>query len=332
MSPARRLLLLRLLPLLTLSLSLLRPASADLCHPEDKEVLLRIKSALNNPYHLASWDPDTDCCTWYCLKCHDATHRVFSLFFLQDDLPGQIPSAIGDLTYLQGLNLQKLSNFSGPIPESFTKLKYLQFLSISWLNLTGPIPSFLGQLKSLTYLDLSFNKLTGSIPDSLSTIPGLNSINLSRNQLTGKIPASLANLKGNGLNLILSHNNLSGKLPVTFTGVNFGKLDLSRNKLQGDASLVFGMNKTTYYVDISRNQFEVNLSKAEFSESLTYLYMDHNKIYGSIPKAMGSSHFLNVSYNQLCGEIPVSGRLQSFDYTAYFHNRCLCGAPLDSCK
>ncbi|KAF8043827.1 hypothetical protein BT93_A1973 [Corymbia citriodora subsp. variegata] len=84
MSPARLLLL--LLPLL--SFFLLRPASAILCHPEDKEVLLRIKSALNNPYHLASWDPNTDCCYWYCLKCHYKTHRVISLFFLQDNLTG----------------------------------------------------------------------------------------------------------------------------------------------------------------------------------------------------------------------------------------------------
>ncbi|KAL3755377.1 hypothetical protein ACJRO7_002428 [Eucalyptus globulus] len=330
MSLARLLLL--LLPLL--SFFLLRPASAILCHPEDKEVLLRIKSSLNNPYLLASWDPDADCCYWYCLKCHYKTHRVISLFFHSYDLPGQIPSAIGDLTYLQSLTLHKLSNFTGPIPESFTKLKYLNFLRLSWLNLTGPIPSFLGQLKNLTYLNLSFNKLTGSIPDSLSTIPGLDFVGLDRNQLTGKIPASLANLKGNNLYLILSHNSLSGELPATFAGVDFGKLDLSRNRLQGDASLVLGRNKSTYHIDISRNQFEFDLSKVDFNESLTTLDMNHNKIYGSIPKAMAGLEFqlLNVSYNRLCGEIPVGGRLQSFDYTVYFHNRCLCGAPLDSCK
>ncbi|KAI6696708.1 hypothetical protein NL676_016827 [Syzygium grande] len=328
MSPARRLLL--LLPLL--SLSLLRPASAILCHPEDKEVLLRIKSALNNPYLLASWNPDVDCCHWYCLKCHYKTHRVISLFFLASDLPGQIPSAIGDLTYLQDLTLHKLSNFSGPIPKSFTKLKYLNYMTLSWLNLTGPIPSFLGQLKNLTYLNLSFNKLNGGIPDSLSTIPGLGYIGLDRNQLTGKIPASLANLKGNSLYLILSHNSLSGELPETFAGVDFGKLDLSRNMLQGDASLVFGRNKSTYYIDISRNQFAFDLSKVELNESLKTLDMNHNKIYGSIPKSMVSIQFLNVSYNRLCGEIPVGGQLQSFDYSVYFHNRCLCGAPLASCK
>ncbi|KAF8043825.1 hypothetical protein BT93_A1971 [Corymbia citriodora subsp. variegata] len=332
MSPARLLLL--LLPLLSFFLLLLRPTSAVLCHPEDKEVLLRIKSALNNPYLLASWNPDTDCCHWYCLECHYKTHRVISLFFLQDDLPGQIPSAIGDLTYLQDLTLHKLPNLTGPIPKSLTKLKYLNFLRLDWLNLSGPIPSYLGQLKNLTYLNLSFNKLTGSIPDSLSTIPGLGYVRLDRNQLTGKIPASLAKLKGNSLGLLLSHNSLSGELPATFAGVDFGQIDLSRNRLHGDASLLFGRSKSTSSIDISRNQFEFDLSKVEFNESLTWLDMNHNKIYGSIPKAMTGLElqFLNVSYNRLCGEIPVGGRLQRFDYSVYFHNRCLCGAPLDSCK
>ncbi|KAI6696706.1 hypothetical protein NL676_016825 [Syzygium grande] len=332
MAPARLRLLFLLLPFL--SLFLLRPTSAILCHPEDKAVLLRIKSSLNNPYLLASWDPDVDCCDWYCLKCHYKTHRVISLFFLAADLPGHIPSAIGDLTYLQDLTLHKLSNLSGPIPESFTKLKYLNYMTLSWLNLTGPIPSFLGQLKNLTHLNLSFNKLNGGIPNSLSTIPGLGYIGLDRNQLTGKIPASLANLKGNSLYLILSHNSLSGELPETFAGVDFGQLDLSRNRLQGDASLLFGRSKSTSYIDISRNQFKFDLSKMEFNESLTWLDMNHNKIYGSIPKTMAGLElqFLNVSYNRLCGEIPVGGRLQGFDYSVYFHNRCLCGAPLASCK
>ncbi|KAF8029133.1 hypothetical protein BT93_E1724 [Corymbia citriodora subsp. variegata] len=331
MSLARLFLL--LLPLL--SFFLLRPASASavLCHSEDKEVLLRIKSALNNPSLLSSWKPDTDCCDWDRLVCDRKTHRVIALYFMQDDLPGQIPSAIGDLTYLQNLALLELPNFSGPIPKSFTKLKYLQYLTLGSLNLTGPIPSFLGQLKNLTDLVLSSNKLTGGIPDSLSTIPGLYAIYLDHNQLTGNIPASLANLKDNGLNLVLSHNHLSGKLPATFAGVDFVRLDLSRNKLKGDASLVFGGNKkSTYYIDISWNKFAFNLSKAEFSKNLSYLYMNHNKIYGSIPKAMENVRSLNVSHNRLCGEIPVGGQLQSFNYTVYFHNRCLCGAPLPSCK
>ncbi|KAK9921760.1 hypothetical protein M0R45_030257 [Rubus argutus] len=30
----------------------------------------------------------------------------------------------------------------------------------------------------------------------------------------------------------------------------------------------------------------------------------------------------------LCGQIPVGGKLQSFDTTSYFHDQCLGSAPL----
>jgi hypothetical protein len=64
------------------------------------------------------------------------------------------------------------------------------------------------------------------------------------------------------------------------------------------------------------------------------LDLNHNNITGSIPVEMTALNlqFLNVSYNRLCGKIPVGGKLQSFDYSSYFHNRCLCGSPLPSCK
>lgn len=189
-----------------------------------------------------------------------------------------------------------------------------------------------GQLKNLTYLNLSFNNLTGPIPSSLSQIPNLGYIGLDRNKLTGTIPASLVNLKRSQLYLILSHNQLSGEIPASLGEIDFGKIDLSRNKLEGDISMLFGHNKTTEIMDFSRNMFEFNMSNLQIHQSLTALDLNHNKIYGSIPEVMTQLELqaFNVSYNRLCGKIPQGGRLQTrFDYSSYFHNRCLCGAPLN---
>ncbi|KAK4767271.1 hypothetical protein SAY86_015021 [Trapa natans] len=324
-------------PLLVLSFLLLLLGRSSLakkerCHPEDKRVLLKIKKAFNDPYILTSWFPDRDCCTaWYCVECDPTTNRIIELTIFQGDLPGRIPDAIGDLPYLQNIFFHKLTNFSGPIPYSITKLKYLKSLTISWVNLTGTIPDFLGQLKNLTYLNLSFNNLTGPIPTTLSQIPNLGYIGLDRNKLTGTIPASLVNPKSPPY-LILSHNQLSGEIPSSFGDVDFGKIDLSRNKLRGDISMLFGRNKTTQIMDFSRNTFEFNMSNLEIHPSLTFLDLNHNKIYGSIPDVMTQLELqgFNVSYNRLCGKIPQGGTLQTrFDYSAYFHNRCLCGAPLN---
>ncbi|XP_022151656.1 polygalacturonase inhibitor-like, partial [Momordica charantia] len=134
--------------------------------------------------------------------------------------------------------------------------------------------------------------------------------------------------------LYLSHNQLSGEIPTSLAGIDFNVIDLSRNKLQGDASMIFGGNKTTQIVNLSRNLLEFNLSAVVFPQSLTSLDLNHNKIFGGIPPEMTklSFQFMNVSYNRLCGEIPVGGQLQSFDVYSYFHNKCLCGAPLGSCK
>lgn len=312
---------------------------AQRCNPHDKKVLLQIKKDLNNPYHLASWDPKTDCCDWYVVTCDPNTHRINTLTIFSANISAQIPPSIGDLPYLVELEFHHVTNLTGPIQPAIAKLTNLKELRLSWTNLSGPVPDFLSQLKNLTLLELNFNQLTGTIPSSLSQLENLGSLSLDRNKLTGPIPDSFGSFKQQGLYLILSHNQLSGKIPASLGNQDFGKIDLSRNMLQGDASVLLGPNKTTQIIDISRNQFEFDLSKVAINSSmLIYLDLSHNKIYGSIPQqwvTLNSSlnlQYFNVSYNRLCGQIPVGGKLQDFTVYEYFHNRCLCGAPLPSCK
>lgn len=201
---------------LLLFVSLPSPSlAAAKCNADDKKVLLQIKAGLNNPYYLASWNPDTDCCSWYALDCDSKTGRVIHITIFDDtNVSAQIPAAIGDLPYLQMLDMNRLPNLVGPIPSSIGKLTRLTFLRLKSNGLSGALPTSLGQLKQLTFLDLSFNKFSGSLP------AGLTQLNL-------------------------------------------------------DA--------------------------------------------------------LDVSHNNLCGQIPQGGKLQSFDSSAYANNKCLCGAPLPAC-
>ena len=323
-----------LLSLLCFTL-LISSTFSELCNPQDKKVLLQIKQAFNNPYVLTSWKTNTDCCTdWYCVTCDSTSHRINSLTITADNqLSGQIPPEVGDLPYLETLEFHKLPNVTGTIQPAIVNLKHLNFLRLSWLNLTGPIPDFVSKLKNLTFIDFAFNQLSGSIPPSLSELPKLGGLHLDRNKLSGPLPYSFGNFP-QGLYLFLSHNQLTGPIPASFAHMDFGYIDLSRNKLEGDASVVFGSSKTTEIVDLSRNLLEFNLSKVVFPKSLTSLDLNHNMIYGGLPVELTTLNlqYLNVSYNRLCGQIPVGGKLQSFDYSNYFHNRCLCGSPLPSCK
>nr|CAA54303.1 FIL2 [Antirrhinum majus] len=309
-------------------------SQAERCHPQDKRVLLKIKKAFNNPYHLASWIPDTDCCSWYVVECDRTTNRINDFHLFSASVSGQIPETIAELPFLESLMFRKITNLTGTIPHAITRLTRLRSLTISWTNISGPVPAFLSELKNLTSLDLSFNNLSGSIPPSLIQLRNLNDMRLDRNKLTGNIPESFGNLTPSLQYLYLSHNQLSG-IPRALGDLNLTSIELQRNRLEGDVSFMFGRNKTIQYADFSRNMLQFDLSHVEFPDSLSSLDLNHNRITGSLPEGLTkleSLYNLNVSYNRLCGKIPVGGKLQELDYTAYFHNRCLCGAPLPDCK
>ncbi|KAL5728341.1 hypothetical protein ACHQM5_001437 [Ranunculus cassubicifolius] len=317
-----------LFSLLTISLS----ATSQRCHPSDYKVLMQIKKDLGNPYLLASWTPNTDCCEWYCLECNEKTNRVDTLLIQDDDvLSGSIPPAVGDLPYLQTLVFRKLPKLTGTIPNAIAKLKHLSFVRLSWSKLTGPVPDFFSQLPELEYLDLSFNQLTGTIPPSFSKLAKLGALHLDRNNLTGTIPESYGHFVGTVPDLYLSHNHLTGTIPKSFANMHFVRIDLSRNKLVGDASFLFNYGMTEI-LDISRNMLEFDFSKVKIPvKHVNTLDINHNKIYGSIPKDIAKTVFLstfNVSYNNLCGKIPTGGRMDHFDESTYIHNKCLCGKPL----
>ncbi|XP_076905235.1 polygalacturonase inhibitor-like [Bidens hawaiensis] len=321
--------LLIFLSLPTPSLSVSKP-----CNKNDEKVLFQIKKSLGNPYHLASWQTTLDCCKWYCLKCNKTTGRVVELTISSGNISGQIPPEVGDLPYLQTLEFRKLTNLTGQIPSSISKLTHLTMLTLSWTNLTGPVPSFLSQLKNLDYLDLSFNTLTGSIPSELATLPKLTEMNLSRNKLTGVIPESFGKFSKNFKALHLSHNQLTGQVPKSLGFLNLLTIHFSRNNLTDDLSMFFGRNKSIQIADFSRNAFQFDLSKFVFPVSLTWLDLNHNKIFGSLPASLRGLNLqnVNVSYNRLCGKIPQGGELQNVATTSYFHNRCLCGSPLPACS
>ncbi|MCD9644839.1 hypothetical protein HAX54_033351 [Datura stramonium] len=262
---------------------------AEECNPNDKKALLEIKKGLGDPYDLITWDPKTDCCTDWAevtLSCDENTNRVTDLNLFKIDDAGYLSPAFGDLPYLQSLDINNVRNLSGPIPPTIAKLSKLKFLRISQTNISGPVPEFLTKLKNITYINLSYNNLVGTIPPSLSQLPLLEFLRLDRNKLTGPIPESLSKLAPKLTYLYLGHNQLTGIVPTSFAGWSFDTIDLSRNMLEGDISFLFGKDKTTFEMLLDHNKFEFDFSKLTFGKKLWRLDLNHNKIYGSLPKAL----------------------------------------------
>nr|XP_008363344.2 tyrosine-sulfated glycopeptide receptor 1-like [Malus domestica] len=87
--------------------------------------------------------------------------RVISL--RNNSLSGSIPFEIGQLRYLQQLDLS-INNFSGNIPDQISNLTELERLKLNNNRLSGEIPSSLSSLHFLSTFTVAYNNLEGRIP------------------------------------------------------------------------------------------------------------------------------------------------------------------------
>lgn len=156
-----------------------------------------------------------------------------------------IPTELGNLTNLRALSIEgrchtdpvtsyllpDSEDDGGPIPDSFSNLKDLELLSISYMNCIGTIPPSLGGLTKLSTLSVPHNRLVGSIPEELGNLTALNDLNLESNRLSGEIPESLSNLPLCGINI--SNNQLSGEFPES-TGAWFENISVFDFRIQGN--------------------------------------------------------------------------------------------------
>ena len=94
--------------------------------------------------------------------------RLTFLWLYDDSLSGEIPINIGELTYLDTLNLSNN-------------------------QLSGTIPKSIGRLTQLNWLYLHLNQLSGVMPDSICTIyPNLTNTYFSYNQFCPPYPSCIS--------------------------------------------------------------------------------------------------------------------------------------------
>lgn len=136
-----------------------------------------------------SWDLDQDLKLADGLTIEDG--HVVSIRLMFNNLQGQLPASISELTELRILELS-FNKINGTLPASIGELKKLEILALNGNDLEGSIPSSYGKLNNLVQLHLSSNKLHGNLPDSLSKLEALEVLNVFDNQLSGSIPKGIA--------------------------------------------------------------------------------------------------------------------------------------------
>ncbi|HTT94359.1 MAG TPA: leucine-rich repeat domain-containing protein [Solirubrobacterales bacterium] len=180
------------------SLSFPPPRSGPVASPDtgtrvtpaaEREALIQLFQATEGEHWTDNegWEGSEEPCFWAGVFCNlDA--RVIALYLDGNNLSGEIPESLGDLTSLESLYLDRN-------------------------QLSGPVPASLGRLESLTELSLDYNRLTGEIPASLGDLTKLELLWLSGNRLTGPIPATLGGL-GNLANWTWTGTNWRARSPL----------------------------------------------------------------------------------------------------------------------
>ncbi len=212
----------------------------------DRDALIALYNATGGP----NWDnlgtnpwlvgdPNSALRDWHGVRVHAGdADRVWILTLRWNCLRGELPSSIGNLTFLESLfitqneapsvdNPDACGSLEGPIPASLGNLTNLRSLYLTDNNLSGAIPSELGNSQSgLEELYLANNRLSGGIPASLSDLRNLYVLDLSGNRLQGQIPDSLADLHNlEELKLSGGLNKFTGCIPLALFEVDDHDLD-----------------------------------------------------------------------------------------------------------
>ena len=200
----------------------------------DRAALVALYNATDgtNWHNNTNWLSDEPLGNWYGVTT-DVNGRVSRLQLAENQLSGELPPELGDLSNLTYLTIYNNNQLSGEIPPELGSLSNLTMLELGGgSQLSGEIPSELGSLSKLTRLKLDYNKLTGNIPPELGSLSDLRVLALGGNQLSGSIPSelgSLSNLTWLGLEL----NELSGEIPSEFGNLS----NLTSLYLQGAGQL-----------------------------------------------------------------------------------------------
>ncbi|KAJ6314009.1 hypothetical protein OIU78_017627 [Salix suchowensis] len=244
---------------------------------------------------LTSWKPNTDCCSWEGVTCHELTTHVIGL-------------------NLSGHNLSGLVN-----SINFLNLPYLERLNLVNCNL-GEIPSFVEKLGGLVELDLSNNKIHGNVPKWVWLLESLVYLNLSNNFLKGfEVPPSTPFLSSLSF-LDLGCNLIEGSIPTLPISISF--LSLAKNKLTGEIPLSFCSMSNLTILDTCYNYLTGQIPKCleVLGDTLIVLNLRKNRFFGLMPWNFTkdcSLETLNLYGNQLTGKIPESlthcKRLQVLD-------------------
>ncbi|XP_043694519.1 probable LRR receptor-like serine/threonine-protein kinase At3g47570 [Telopea speciosissima] len=209
-------------------------------------------------------------------------------------IKGSIDYAAPDLSISLGISLR------GGSPT--VDLKRLVFFLRQKYSAThsfhGEIPQEIGNLIGLKDILFNNNNLEGELPTSLAHCTHLREIHITRNNLVGKIPIELFTSLSKLEIIAINFNGLTGEIPASFGNRSSVRvIPLSGNGLHGSIPKSFGQLTNLYF--------------------LSYHFLKTSYLS------------LNLSFNNLEGEVPTKGIFRNASAILVNGNDKLCGGNVE---
>ncbi|WVZ82230.1 hypothetical protein U9M48_029516 [Paspalum notatum var. saurae] len=265
-------------------------------------------------------------------RCQLLNLKKLTLF--QNRLSGGIPPATSNFTRLEWVLLQ--NNFLGGVLPSqmFNRMPHLQYLYLSNNNFSSDgentnLQPFLASLVNhtgLQELGVSSNGIGGKIPPNIGNVSSnnLSVLYLGDNKITGEIPGAIGNLLSL-TDLCLFNNMLEGTIPSEiFQPRNLTRLVLAGNNISGEIPKSIGLAKQLSIIHMSYNGLHGAIPETMSNlTQLDFVVLDNNQLSGAIPPGLRCRMILDLSYNNLTGQIPTG--LSSFHTYLNLSNNLLEG-------
>ena len=266
-----------------------------------------------------NWGSNKPLEEWY--GVHTVDGDVWELTLTSNNLNGNLPEAIGDLSHIRWLQLG-WNYLTGEIPESIGKLSKLWYLELrECRQLSGELPESMRNLNNLKNLLLANTGLGGDLPEWIGGLELLEQLELSASHFSGSIPDSYKNLK-NMWDLNLQANyEISGVIPDWLGEMpSIKRLMLSENQLTGEIPASLGQLANLEVLWLGRNQLTGNIPKTFANlDNLKTLNLSENYLDGAIPEEvtmskMWSSAFKTLEQNE-GHSLVVKGIYESVDFS-----------------
>ena len=325
----------------------------------DRPNLVRLYEATGgeNWFDNENWGSDQPLSEWYGVTV-DASGRVTGLDLADNDLVGEIPSALGNLSRLASLDLSQ-NQLTGDLPVSLADLEKLKEIRVNGNALTGCIPLALSNRldrSNARYGDLEpcRNPDRQALEDLYHATNGTSwgkKTNWLSDEPLAEWDGVKLNREGRVSVLSLSANGLSGELPASLADLTeLEELYLADSPVRSTPQYDQGIIPKPQYVNRFAGGIPPELGTlrklkvlsltatgltgpipAELGNlaSLTELHLSYNQLSGPIPPELGnltSLRELRLSNNQLSGPIPPEmGNMSSLEVLPLQNNQ-LSGA------